>query len=91
LVTIRKWQHAGLSLERIRELLAKPDTALLLPPPRRRPGTVEVCSHLIVADGVEIVLEPGRANLSPEQVRTFFRGVSHLYQQLQGVDDASNE
>jgi len=28
-----------------------------------------------VADGVEVVIEPGRAGLSPEQVRGFIQGV----------------
>ena len=51
LLTIRKWTDAGLSLERIRELLEGADPAV--PPPRpRKAGSVEVMSHLIVADGV---------------------------------------
>lgn len=83
LLTIRKWSQAGLSLERIGELLAGQDMAL--PPPRARAaGTVEVHSHLVVADGLEVVLEPSRAGLSPAQVRTFFRGVTELYQRIQG-------
>jgi hypothetical protein len=41
-----------------------------------------VWSHLVVADGVEITLEPGRARLSPEQVRAFLRRVTQVYQQL---------
>ncbi len=36
----------------------------------------------MVADGVEVTLEPGRAGLSPEQVRAFFRGVTQVYEQL---------
>jgi DNA-binding transcriptional MerR regulator len=81
LLLVRKWQLAGLSLERIGEVL-KQQTDGPLPPAPRRAGTVEVWSHLVVADGVEITLEPGRAGLSPEQVRAFFRGVTQVYQQL---------
>lgn len=77
LLLIRKWQLAGLSLERIGEVLKQPNEGLL-PPSPRRPGTVEVWSHMIVADGIEVVVEPGRAGLSPEQVREFFRGVLKL-------------
>jgi DNA-binding transcriptional MerR regulator len=90
LITIRKWQHAGLSLDRIREILLQPDTGGLPPPRPRGSGTVEVWSHLVVSDGIELTLEPGRAGLSPEQVRHFFRGVTALYEQLreQGHDDA---
>jgi len=83
LLTIRKWSQAGLALERIGELLAGQDMAL---PPllARAAGTVEVHSHLVVADGLEVVLEPSRAGLSPVQVRAFFRGVTELYQRIQG-------
>ena len=83
LLTIRKWQHAGLSLDRIREILASPDVGVLPPVRPRGAGTVEVWSHMVVSDGLEVTLEPGRAGLSPEQVRTFFRGVTALYENLQ--------
>ena len=89
LLTIRKWQQAGLSLERIGELL-KGNEGCELPPPRPRgAGTVEVWSHLVVTDGLEITLEPSRSGMSPEQVREFFRSVTSLYEQIkqQGVDD----
>jgi DNA-binding transcriptional MerR regulator len=84
LLQVRKWQLAGLSLERIGDLLRQTDATngTPLPPAPRRAGTVEVWSHLVVADGVEVVLEPGRARLSPEQVRAFFRAVSRVYDEV---------
>lgn len=82
LLTIKKWQQAGVSLERIRELLAGPGGASLPPPRPRGAGTVEVWSHLVVADGVEINIEPGRAGLNPEKVRKLFRGVMALHQNI---------
>ena len=90
LLTIKKWQQAGLSLERIGELLAKPGAGVLPPPRPRGAGTVEVWSHLVVADGVEISVEPGRAGLNPEQVRKFFRGVMALHQQLSKDNNDAN-
>lgn len=81
LLLVRKWQLAGLSLERIGEVL-KQQTSGPLPPAPRRAGTVEVWSHLVVADGVELTLDPGRAGLSPEQVRAFFQAVTQIYAQL---------
>ena len=75
LMLIRKWQLAGLSLERIAEVLKGVGDGALPPAPRRT-GTVEVWSHMVVADGVEVLLEPGRSGLSPEQVREFFRAVA---------------
>ena len=80
LLLIRRWTEAGLSLERVRELIAgAPED-----PPRRAapPGSVEVWSRVTVADGLEVQLEPGRAGLTPEQVRTFIRGVTALYRQV---------
>jgi hypothetical protein len=74
------------SLDRIRELLRGEEAPV--PPRARQPGSVEVCSHLLVADGVEVVIEPGRAGLSPEQVREFLKAVMALYGQVQGSDNS---
>ena len=82
LLMIRKWQLAGLSLKRIAELL-KQQASGPLPPTPRRAGTVEVWSHLVVTDGVEVNIEPGCAGLSPEQVRVFFQQVTKIFKQIQ--------
>ncbi len=89
LLTIRKWQNAGLSLERIREILSGPDAGMLPPVRPRGAGTVEVWSHLVVADGLEVMIEPSRAGMSPDEVRAFSRGVKGLYEHIkqQGNDD----
>ncbi|MDD2743320.1 MAG: MerR family transcriptional regulator [Rhodocyclaceae bacterium] len=81
LLFIRKWQQAGLSLERIQELISSPEHDL--PPVRRRgPGTVEVWSHLVVREGVELHVEPGQAGLSPEQLRAFLRQVTAAFESI---------
>jgi len=97
LLAIRRWTDAGLSLERIRELVAgAPDD----PPPRpAKPGSVEVWSRVTLADGLEVHLEPGRAGLSPEQVRALVRAVTRAYRDVRArsandrvhVDDEGNE
>ena len=89
LLTIRKWQRAGLSLERIRELLFEGTTEQgQMPPPRgRRPGDLEVWSKLFVKEGLEIHLEPKMAGMSPEQVRDFCRRVMALADELSGGND----
>ena len=74
---IKKWTAAGVSLDRIRELLQGEDAPV--PARVRKAGSVEVWSHLYVEDGLEVVIEPGRAQMSPEQVRAFTRGVMALY------------
>lgn len=76
LLEIQKWQNAGLSLDRIKELLAGPPDLGPLPPPRRRkPGDVEVWSHLLIREGIELQIEPKIAGISPEQVRALTREV----------------
>ena len=84
LLSIRKWSQAGVSLERIRELLDGAPPAV--PSRPRASGTVEVWSHLVVADGIEITLEPGRAGLTAEQARAFFKGVLALHQNITQKD-----
>ena len=84
LLLIKKWTAAGLSLERIRELLHGEQAPV--PSRARAVGSVEVRSHLMVADGVDLVIEPGRAGLSPEQVRRFIKGVMAVFAQVSGED-----
>ena len=82
LLTIRKLSDAGVSLERIRDVLS--GEAPPVPPRRRQPGSVEVRSHLFVAEGVELEISPERSGLSPEQIRALVRAVMTSYQDIQG-------
>lgn len=82
LLTIRKLSDAGVSLERIREVLSGETPPL--PPRQRQAGSVEVRSHLFIADGVELEISPERAGLRPEQVRALVRAVMKAYEDLQG-------
>lgn len=89
LLSIRKWQAAGLSLERIRELLhGEVDD---LPPKRQVPGTVEVWSRLTVAPGIELNVEAGTSGLTPEALRSFFRKVMVAYQDTQNNVSEGND
>ena len=87
LLTVKKWAQAGMSLERIREVL-EAERQPQLPFPQRRPGSVEVWSHLLIADGVELKIEPGRADLSPEQVRELLRRVTTALDEIRKAKDA---
>lgn len=79
LLSIKKWQAAGLSLERIKELMSEPDLGAV-PLKPKWPGMVEVWSHMHIADGVELHVEPGRAGLSPEELREFLKAVMLAYE-----------
>lgn len=87
---IKQWTAAGVSLERIRELLQGADAPI--PPRPRAAGSVEVCSHLMVTDGIEVVIEPGRAGLTPEQVRSFIQKVMAAHDEIRSTRaEPSNE
>jgi len=76
LLRIKQLSADGVSLERIKEVLAGGEPPV--PPRQRRPGTVEVRSHIYVAPGIEIQIVPDEADITPEQLRTFVREVMRL-------------
>ena len=88
LMTVRTWQRAGLSLERIRELVSGAgETPSPLPPPRaRRPGDVTLRTHVTLAPGVELVIDPQEAGLGAEAVRSIVRRVASLVDQTRKED-----
>jgi DNA-binding transcriptional MerR regulator len=89
LLTIRKWTAAGLSLERIRDLLHGE-----APPVSGRPkarGSVEVKSHLTIADGLELVVEPEAAGVTPEQLRRLLREIAATYDRIVETDETNEE
>ncbi len=83
LLRIREWQDAGLSLDAIAGLLQAKSAAPIEP---ARPGAVEVRSHLIVADGLELVIAPDRARLTQAQVRQLFRSMQAAYDEVRKGD-----
>lgn len=83
LLLIRRWTDAGLSLDRVRELLAgAPED----PPPRRAaPRSVAVWSRVTLAAGLEVHIEPSGADLTPEQTRELVRRIISLYRDIRSV------
>ena len=57
-----------------------------VPPLPRRYGELEVWSRVVLADGVELSVNPERANLTPEQVRQFFADVTSVFDQIQQLE-----
>ena len=73
LLRIKKLTDAGVSLERIREVLAGEEPPV--PARQRKPGSIEVKSHLFIAPGVELQISPEEADLNPEQVRELIKAI----------------
>lgn len=89
LLLIRRWTEAGVSLERVRELIAgAPED----PAPRAAaPGSVQVWSRVTLVDGLELHVEPGRSGLAPDQLRALVRGVTALYRQIRNTRNPAGE
>jgi DNA-binding transcriptional MerR regulator len=82
LLTVKKLSDAGVSLERIREVLSGEPPPLPARP--RKAGSVDVRSHLFIAEGIELEISPERSGLSPEQVRKLVQAVMQAVNHLQG-------
>jgi len=46
-----------------------------VPERERQPGAIRVHSHVFIAPGIELQIDPQEAGLSPEQLRAFVRAV----------------
>lgn len=82
LLRIRDLASAGVSLDRVREILAGGET----PVPLRRPapGSVEVRSHVLIAEGVELQISPERSGLSSRQIRALIKTVIDAHSSIKG-------
>lgn len=84
LLRIKTWQETGLSLDAIHDLLQARSTPPVSPV---RPGAVEVRSHLMVAEGLELVVAPERSGLTQSELRQLFRQIQDAYQQIVNAKD----
>jgi DNA-binding transcriptional MerR regulator len=85
LLAIRKLTEQGFSLERVREVLAQGDAPAAAVAPRA--GSLTVQSHIHLANGVELVVEPGQAGLTPEQLRRLARETIAAYARITTEQD----
>ncbi len=85
LLRIKQLTEAGVSLERIRDVLAGGD--IPVPVRQRRPGAIEVRSHLYVAPGIELQISPEEAGMGPEQVRALISAVMQAFQTIKEKND----
>ncbi len=75
---VRRLTEEGLSLERIRQVMEGGDSPV--PPAPAKPGAVRVLSHVHIAPGLELQVDPEQARLSPAQLRQFVQDVIDLWE-----------
>ena len=76
---IRQLADAGVSLERIGQVLKGQAAPVALR--SREPGSVQVRSHVWVAPGVELQIDPQEAGLPPEDLHSFVQAVMSQWSQ----------
>jgi len=80
LLRVKQLSAAGVSLERIREVLAGEESPV--PPRTCRPGTVAIRSHLYVAPGIEVQIAPDESGLTPEDIRALVKDIMACAEKL---------
>ncbi|MCD8476350.1 MAG: MerR family transcriptional regulator [Shewanella fodinae] len=84
LLKIKRWQSAGLSLERIQELLKATDEPEL-PELRAKAGDLRVISHLYLGQGLTLMIDPSAAGVSSEQLRLLAQALMSTYEQVMQI------
>ena len=80
LLKVKQLSDAGISLERIAEI--QNGEELPIPPKPRKPGDIQVKSHIHVAPGIELQISPEEADMSPEQIRALVKAVMKTIQEI---------
>ncbi|MDR2454980.1 MAG: MerR family transcriptional regulator [Deltaproteobacteria bacterium] len=88
LLQIKRLTGAGVSLERIGEILSGEPPPV--PPRKRRPGELTVTHHVHVARGLEIVYTPDDVGLNLRELREFASDVINLAQDW-GLEESEEE
>lgn len=80
LLKVKQLSDAGISLERIAEI--QNGEELPIPPKPKKPGDIQVKSHIHIAPGIELQISPEEADMSPEQIRALVKAVMKTIQEI---------
>lgn len=78
LLEIEKWKRAGVTLEAIRDIMTVRHGEVAIPPRPRQSGDITVWSHIWLAPGLELHLDPKELGFDSDQVRRFAADVLAL-------------
>jgi len=80
LLKVKQLSDAGISLERIADIQNGEELQIPIRP--RKPGDIQVKSHIHVAPGIELQISPEEADMSPEQIRALVKAVMKTIQEI---------
>lgn len=91
LLEIKKWQKAGVSLERIKEITNAEIDSLARPPEKGpQAGDISVWSRVLIDKGIELQIDAKLARMTPEDLRSFILNVTNLYEASKESNDLKN-
>ncbi|OQX75132.1 MAG: hypothetical protein B6D59_00305 [Campylobacteraceae bacterium 4484_4] len=85
LLTVKKYREAGVSLERIAQIIHEENTDHEISYPVV-PGKIEVISRIFLTAGVELTIDPEKSGLRQEEIRTLGKRILEIIEQLQKKD-----
>lgn len=88
LLRVKKLTESKVPLERIRQVMDGDSDAP--PTSTRKPGSMEVKTHLYVRPGVEIQISTQEAGMSPEQIRALLREVMAATERVMKKDNGES-
>ena len=80
LLWVKEKAEAGYKLAGIRSILEARKRQQQQEEPSRRPDVQEIWTHLNICSGIKLLIEPSSAQIPPQDLRNFIKGVIHLYQ-----------
>ena len=80
LLKVKQLSDAGISLERIADIQNGEELQIPIKP--RKPGDIQVKSHVHIAPGIELQISPEEADMSPEQIRALVKAVMKTIREI---------
>ena len=81
LLTVKKYKEAGVSLERIAQIIHEEEGGQVIDY-HIKPGKIEVVSRIHLMDGVELTINPERSGLTQQDIRQLSRGILEIIETL---------
>lgn len=82
LLTVIKYKDAGVSLERIAQIIHEEGTSPKVDY-KIKPGNIEVMSRIHLMDGLELTINPERSGLTQQDIRTLSRTILETIETIQ--------
>jgi DNA-binding transcriptional MerR regulator len=90
LLTVKKYKEAGVSLDRIAQIIHEEQGSESIDY-RTRPGQIEVLSRIHLVEGVELSINPERSGLRQQDIRQLSRGILEIIKTLKEENSAKGK